>query len=740
MVINASDPSAPDPRSDATDTLEGQIERITYSDAANHFMIAKLRVGGRRGLVTVLGHITEPRSGETLRLHGLWQSHPRYGQQFRVQSFEVLLPADVEEMRRYLSSGLIRGIGPRTAERLIQHFKEETLAVIEREPHRLAEVRGIGVQLAERIGSAWQEHHAVRALINFLQENGVQASHAARIFKTYGAEALAVLRETPYRLAEDLPRIGFVIADTLARRSGAAIDDAQRAEACLRHLLELAWEDGHMYIPRQELTDHCGADFELDFRAVEEALAQLEAEHLIAVDKEAPGAPVYLAGLYHAETETALRLRTMAALPPPAADLALEQIPATVFRRLGIALTDEQLAVLEAVRHRRVVIVTGGPGTGKTTLIRAVAALFEALGLKYLLAAPTGRAARRIAEVTDRPAATLHKLLGYNLTEGRFEHDRDNPLDIDAVIVDEASMVDTLLMGHFIQALPITTRLILVGDVFQLPSVGPGTVLADLIAAETFTSFELKEVFRQATQSPIIANAHKIRGGELPETTPVAIGAALTEFTFIEESDQAAIGPAIVKLCAEILPARGIVDSRMEVQVLTPMHKGPAGTLHLNRLLQSALNPGTEGLSGPGGSFRCGDKVMHLRNNYRKDVFNGEIGTICAIDAEQGLLRVAYDGREVNYETSELDELTLAYAISVHKSQGSEYPVIVMPLVTQHYMMLQRNLLYTALTRARRMVILIGSPKALRVAVQTDTPRRRRSLLAHRLNPDIVAS
>jgi exodeoxyribonuclease V alpha subunit len=400
---------------------------------------------------------------------------------------------------------------------------------------------------------------------------------------------------------------------------------------------------------------------------------------------------------------------------------------------LAIELTGTQLAVLQSTLDQRLVIITGGPGTGKTTIIRAIAAMFEAVAVDYLLAAPTGRAARRISEITHRPAATLHKLLGFNLSEGHFEHDQDNPLDTQALVVDEASMVDILLMGHMMRALPHGARLILVGDVSQLPSVGPGTVLADLIQSQVVQAFELKEIFRQASRSPIIANAHRIQQGELPHMARLESGAPLTEFTFIEESDPQKIALTILTLCRDRITAQLGLDGVKQVQVLTPMHKGPLGTMALNNMLQAALNPNTEKQS----ALYLGDKVMHLRNNYQKEVFNGEIGTVCRREKDKGRLWVDYDGRRVCYDDAELDELTLAYAISVHKSQGSEYPVIILPMVTQHYIMLQRNLLYTALTRARQMVILVGSAKAVRVAVRADTPNRRRSLLGWRLNPDL---
>ncbi|RJQ66398.1 MAG: ATP-dependent RecD-like DNA helicase [Desulfobacteraceae bacterium] len=714
-------------------TLEGQIERINFRNKDTHFMIAKFRPSDRAGLITVLGHIPEPKPGETLRLNGTWQNHPRFGQQFAVSHFEILLPAGVEEIRRYLSSGLIKGIGPKMAERVLQHFKEETLKVIEQEPERMTQVRGIGPKTARTISAAWQAHHQVRALMAFLQAKGIKPAYAARIYKQYGADALEIVRHDPYRLAADIPRIGFYIADALVRQSDLPVDECERAQACLRHLLEEACDDGHVCVSREDLLERCCSAFQLDYHAVREALDHLAAQGCITLCSRAPDSPVYLAPLYAAENEISRRIRAMLEIPVPPAPMDAGEIMAAVVRRMAIALSEAQLAILESVFHHRCVVITGGPGTGKTTLIRAIAAVFEAAGRNYLLAAPTGRAARRMAEVTGRPAATLHKMLGYNLSEGHFERDQDDPLDTQALIVDEASMVDAVLMGHLIKALPLQANLILVGDVFQLPSVGPGNVLADIIASEAVRTFGLEEIFRQAAQSPIIVNAHKVRQGELPDLAPMAPGDPLMPFTFIEQGSLEEIARTIIELCTHRIPEQLGLDAMRHVQVLTPMHKGTVGTLHLNPLLQAALNPGAAESSSLGGRFHWGDKVMHLRNNYQKEVFNGEIGTICDVDAGEKRLLVEYEGRTVAYDEADLDELALAYAISVHKSQGSEYPVIILPVVTQHYVMLQRNLLYTALTRARDMVILIGSAKAVRVAVQADQPRRRQSWLAWRL-------
>jgi len=713
-----------------TATLEGRIERITFHNPETHYMVARLGIEGQSQPVTIVGHLPQPKPGETLRVAGVWKDHPKYGAQFQVTGFELLLPAAVDDIRKYLSSGLIAGIGPKTAERLIRHFQGDTLTVIESQPQRLAEVRGIGPETAQKISTAWQQHHAVRELMRFLQDIQVQPSHGARIYKLYGADALEILKSDPYRLAADMPRSGFYIADAIVQQSDLPFDERDRATACLRFLLEESFQEGHMYLPRDELLERAGTTFNLDFHGLETALDLLQDEELLVAVNDAPQKPVYLKPLYLAEKEIARRVQARLSLSDAIPEMDEQRIMATVVKRLAIQLSEAQVAVLKSVLSQRMVIVTGGPGTGKTTLIRAIAAVFDAVGKRFLMAAPTGRAARRMAEVTGRKAATLHKLLGFNFSENQFERDQDDPLDTEALIVDEASMVDALLMGSLIKALPLQASLILVGDVFQLPSVGPGTVLADMIRTGMIQTFELNEVFRQEAQSPIIAGAHAVRRGVLPEMSPVTREGPLTPFTFIECPDPRQTARIIVSLCKDQVPRQMNIDAIRDLQVVTPMHKGPVGTLQLNQMLQTALNARAMDDKGFNGRFHINDKVMHLRNNYQKEVFNGEIGTVCAMDRASGKLCAEFDGRQVDYDESDIDELSLAYAISVHKSQGSEYPVVILPLVTQHYIMLQRNLLYTALTRARQMVIMVGNPKAVRIAVEADQPRQRRSLLA----------
>jgi exodeoxyribonuclease V alpha subunit len=728
-------------------TLAGRIARITYYNRENHFTIARLCTDENHRTITIKGTMPAPTVGASVAVKGRWETHARYGQQLTFTVYRLRLPATVDGIRSYLESGFIKGVGPRLIDRIIGHFKADTLAVIEADPDRLTEVDGIGKKTARRITEAWRSHHAAGQLVRFLEETGVDTAYAGRLLREYGNDVIDILCNEPYRVAEDIPRIGFRIADAIVRHADTPVDEMDRAKACMFHLFEQAVDQGHAYIAQDQLFDQCREAFDVQPETGTDALNHLVQTGELVVADEADGSnsPLVFPRLLHqAETVIARRIAAMQAIPladtPPDSRL----ITGEVLNRLSITLSTQQEEILSQMLSHKVSVITGGPGTGKTTLIRSITAVMEKLGHRVMLAAPTGRAARRLSEVTGRPAATLHKALGYNLADGHFERTEDDQLAADVVVVDEASMVDTLLMAHLIRAVPVTATLILVGDVFQLPSVGPGNVLSDLIRSQKIITFELSEIFRQDEQSAIVVNAHRVRHGQPPIIAPPDDPDALSEFYFMEQADPERVVDTVVNLCRREIPRHFRKDSHVkmdpvrDIQVLTPMHRGLVGTLNLNRVLQEALNPAGEQVEVIGRRFKVGDKVMHLRNNYRKAVFNGDIGMLDSIDLEAERAEVDYDGRKVSYDFVELDELSLAYAISVHKSQGSEYPAVVIPLLTQHYIMLQRNLLYTALSRGKQLVVMVGTAKALKVALNNDRPRQRRSMLARRLNPELI--
>jgi exodeoxyribonuclease V alpha subunit len=723
---------------DAPLTFRGRIERITFHNPDTHFTIARLRTEPDGHRVTVLGTLLLSGPGESLEVTGRWERHPRFGTQLRVSWYQPLLPDTVDGLRRYLVSGFIQGLGPKLVDRLVRHFGTDLPAVIEDDPRRLTAVRGIGPQTAARIGEGWRAHHAARHLLTFLQENGINPAYGARILKALGEDAAALLEEDPYCAVDLLPGIGFVVADTLARRQGLPADDPRRIRACIGHLLDRAAAEGHVYLPESRLTARCQDRFEIEAEQLTVVVDAMQTDREIRVE-EGPGGTfrdaerrLYRHDLYEAEYGLAERLKAMLALPLPTYEATSAAIADTVTRRLAIRPSPAQQAVLEGVLTHRVAVITGGPGTGKTTLIRALTPIFQSLGRSVCLAAPTGRAARRLAEVTGQPAATLHKLLGFNPASGGFAKDQDDPIDADVFIIDEASMVDTLLMASFLKAVPLTAALVLVGDVSQLPPVGPGNVLQDIISSRRTGVYHLQEIFRQAEKSPIVVNAHRVREGRRPDLAAGRESDILAPFHFVEAAGPSTAVRAILDMCTHWIPEQYGLDPVDDIQVLTPVHKGEAGTINLNALLQKHLNPVPEKTSG---RFLVGDKVMHLRNNYTKDVFNGDIGRVTSVSTERECVVVDFEGREVNYDFSELDELTLAYAISVHKSQGSEYPAVVLPLLTQHYVMLQRNLLYTAITRGRQLVVIAGSRRALDIALVNDRPRQRLSGLRERLLP-----
>ncbi len=721
-------------------TLEGELDHITYYNEDNHYTIARLKTKGVQTYITIVGYLAGVAVGQKLEIAGAWDIHPKYGQQFKVTSYSVVLPATIDGISGYLRSGIIKGIGKKIADRLVCHFGDQTLMVIEKHSEKLSEVEGIGSAKAQLISQGWQEQHAVRRLMQFLQENSIKLAHSGKILKAYGENAVNILRTDPFRIANDLPGIGFQIADAIALKQGLPEDDPKRIQACIINLTEQNTSEGHTFIYKKRMLERCFDIFRIEPEKTLKELTVLAEDRQVVIEpafEDTDDRIIYPIRLHRAETAIADKLKAMRSVPVVATYPDSEDITSEVLKKLAIQLSAEQLNVLEKILTHRAAVITGGPGTGKTTLIRSVNAIFELMGKTVILAAPTGRAARRLTEIAHRPAATLHKLLGFNLEEGVFERTRDNPLDADAIIVDEASMVDVVLMEHLLQAVRMTSVLILVGDIFQLPSVGPGNVLADIIRSQFVRTFELTRIFRQAQESMTVMNAHKVRQGQWPDAAPPAsedsAETRLSDFYFIEKHTPAQVVETIVTLCCKKIPNAFHLDRTRDIQVITPMHKGEVGTLNLNRVLQKALNPHLNGNPKARMPFKHGDKVMHLKNNYHKDIFNGDIGVVVDNDTTDKGLSVDFDGRLIIYEPEELEDLTLAYAITVHKSQGSEYPAVIMPLMTQHFPLLQRNLLYTAMTRGRQLVVLIGAKRALGIALNNDKPQKRFSSLAYRL-------
>ncbi|MDZ7831212.1 MAG: ATP-dependent RecD-like DNA helicase [Desulfobacterales bacterium] len=719
--------------------LDGRIHHITYHNAENRFTVARLILDQSRTPVTVVGPMPSPVAGENVRLTGHWTTHPRYGEQFRIETIESRLPATIEGIKDYLTAGVIKGIGRATAESIVKTFGTDTFNIIETAPEKLTAVEGIGAAKANAIYEQWQAMQAFRQIMAYLEQNGVSGVYAEKIFNLYGPAAIDIIRESPYRLCEDIRGIGFAIADRIAISEGIAPETPERATACVRHLLQEAAGKGHVFLLEDDLLDHAQRLFEIereDIRAAIHALTDADEVVVDALPEAEASRRIYPKGLFEAEAAIAARVSALLALPVAPLPMTADQLLERILSSLLVELTPEQRNALETILTHRVVIITGGPGTGKTTLIRAISAVFRQLGKRICLAAPTGRAARRLSEMSHIPAHTIHKLLEYNLADNFFGRDQDKPIDADAIIIDEASMVDAPLMHHLLNAVSLSSRLIIVGDAFQLPPVGPGNILADLINSGILPVCQLTEIFRQAAESRITLNAHRVRNGEFPEFPENdPFDAAATEngdFFFLAEQDPEAIANTICRLCTEVLPKSFGIDPLKSIQVLSPMHKGVAGTINLNQKLQAALNTGNPPIPGTG--FRTGDKVMNLRNNYQKEVYNGDIGTIIGASPANSELTIDFYGRQVEYAMDETGDLTLGYAISVHKSQGSEYPVVILPLITRHYIMLQRNLLYTAITRAQSLVFLLGSQKALSIALGNNKPEMRLSGLRERLS------
>lgn len=723
--------------------LQGLVERITFTCEETGYSVIKLRAPGYRDLVTAVGNFVSLCPGETLLMEGTWGAHARFGRQFRVDRYETTAPSTAEGIRKYLGSGLIRGIGPKMAERIVKRFAEKTLDIIESQIERLLEIDGIGKYRVGQIQKAWEEQKEIRTLMIFLRSNGVSAALASRIFKNYGQQSVAIVRENPYRLAMDITGVGFLTADRLAGNLGFAADSPLRAEAGILFVLHESAEEGHVCMPRFLLMELCRNRLQIETHIMEEALSRLKADARIKEEKLAPVASeqfgderaIYLSPMHASEVGAAARFAAIHRYRRLQPRIDSQEALNWVRGRLNFSLAPLQEEAVKLVLREKVIVITGGPGTGKTTLVRAILAIYERMGARVSLAAPTGRAAKRLSETTGHPAATIHRLLEFSPRMGGFQRNEQKPLPADLVIVDEISMMDIVIANHLLKAVPSQAVLVLVGDADQLPSVGPGKVLGDIIESGRFPVIRLTEIFRQASQSRIITNAHLIRQGAFPDLQ--AGNGQKQDFYFINREDPQEAVNTIVQLCTERIPRRFGLDPIEDVQVLSPMHRGEVGSQNLNFVLQNALNPRGITLESAGRTFRVNDKVMQIKNNYDKDVFNGDIGRIRRIDHEDGQIRVEFDGRSVKYDFSELEELVHAYAISIHKSQGSEYPAVVFPLLTQHFMMLQRNLLYTAVTRARKLVVIVGSKKALAIAVKNNRIQSRFTLLRERLSPQV---
>ncbi|MFB6808345.1 ATP-dependent RecD-like DNA helicase [Streptomyces sp. NPDC056387] len=727
--------------------VEGVLERITYANEESGYTVARVDTGrGSGDLLTVVGSLLGAQPGESLRMEGRWGSHPQYGKQFTVENYRTVLPATIQGIRRYLGSGLIKGIGPKIADRIVEHFGTDTLDVIEAEPKRLIEVPGLGPKRTRLIGAAWEEQKAIKEVMVFLQGVGVSTSIAVRIYKKYADASISVVRNQPYRLAADVWGIGFLTADRIAQAVGIPHDSPERVRAGLQYALSQSTDQGHCFLPEERLIADGVKLLQVDTGLVIECLAELAADPEGVVRESVPdpqGGPpltaVYLVPFHRAELSLVGQVRRLLNAEedrmPGFRDVDWDKALGWLAGRTGAKLAPEQRDAVRLALTRRVAVLTGGPGCGKSFTVRSIVELARAKKAKVVLAAPTGRAAKRLAELTGAEASTVHRLLELK-PGGDAAYDRERPLDADLVVVDEASMLDLLLANKLVKAVAPGAHLLLVGDVDQLPSVGAGEVLRDLLAeGGPVPAVRLTRIFRQAQQSGVVTNAHRINTG-LPPLTD-----GLPDFFLFPEEDTEEAGRLAVDVAARRIPARFGLDPRRDVQVLAPMHRGPAGAGNLNGLLQQAITPARPGLAEKrfgGRVFRVGDKVTQIRNNYEKGangVFNGTVGVVTALDAEEQRLTVrTEEDEEVAYEFAELDELAHAYAVTIHRSQGSEYPAVVIPVTTGAWMMLQRNLLYTAVTRAKKLVVLVGSRKALAQAVRTVSAGRRHTAVAARLS------
>ena len=715
------------PNPSGREVLAGLVERVTYQNAENGFCVIRVKARSHRDLVTVVGHAATISAGEWITASGDWTNDRTHGQQFRAQFLKTSEPTSVEGIEKYLASGMIRGIGPAYAKKLLRAFGEKVFDVIETKADRLREVDGIGPVRAGRIVAAWAEQKMVREIMVFLHSHGVGTARAVRIFKTYGADAIQVMSENPYRLARDIHGIGFKTADAIAMKLGIEKTAVIRLRAGVSYALTEAMNEGHCGLPTDELIPLAEKLLEVPPKLIRTALDLELQEGTVVADRVGETPCVFLAGLHRAERTIAERLLRLANGTLPWAWIDPDKALPWAEKRVGLALAESQVAAIRLALMSKVVVMTGGPGVGKTTIVNAILRILSAKEVQLLLCAPTGRAAKRMSEATGLEAKTIHRLLEVDPKGGGFKRGDDKPLNCDLLVVDETSMVDVMLMQALMRAVPDTAALLLVGDIDQLPSVGPGQVLADVIASGAVPVVRLTEVFRQAAQSRIITNAHRINQGLIPDLTPPG---AESDFYFVQADDPESAVGRIVELVKTRIPRRFGLDPIRDIQVLCPMNRGGVGARSLNIELQSALNPaGDRKVERFGWTFAPGDKVMQIENDYDKEVYNGDIGFVSGVDPEEGELTASFDGRSLTYGFGELDTLVPAYAATIHKSQGSEYPAVVIPLMTQHYAMLQRNLLYTGVTRGKRLVVLVGQKKAVAIAVRNVSGRRRWSKL-----------
>jgi exodeoxyribonuclease V alpha subunit len=732
--------------------LSGVVERITFSNEQSGFAVVKIKSKGFPDLVTLVGTLATVRVGSTIRVSGEWRMDTKFGRQFAAASFEETVPATLAGLEKYLGSGLIKGIGPKFAKLIVRTFRNDTLQVLDERPEDLHRVPGIGDKRVSMIRKAWLEQQEIKNLMLFLQDHDVSTHYAGKIYKTYGNAAIQTVRENPYRLADDIWGIGFRTADAIAKKLGVDPLSYARCRSGILYVINELSGQGHCYVTRPQLEKACEKLLELPADVIGRSLSQMAIDRDIVVEhpdqpaglrltetaSEAiadPNALLWLPVFWYAETGVATRLLTLMGTQSPYRDMDPEPVLAQAERESGLTYDPVQREAVRMAVSAKCTVLTGGPGTGKTTTTLAILRAFEAFGANVLLAAPTGRAAKRLAETTGREARTIHRLLEYKPPEGAARN-AENPLVCDVLVVDETSMVDILLLYDLLKAVPETAVLLLVGDVDQLPSVGPGNILLDVMASERAAVVRLTRIFRQAEGSAIIRNAHRINRGEMPDLKTVRDA----DFFFIEREDPHEAALTIQDLCARRLPARYGFNPMTDIQVLCPMQRGETGAAAMNGLLQQALNPSPETVKYAGNVYRLGDKVMQIRNNYDKNVFNGDMGTLAGIDREDGTVTIRFDGLPVPYEMSELDEIMPAYAVTVHKAQGSEYPVVVAPIGTQHYMMLQRNLLYTCVTRAKRLLVLVGSRRALGMAVANNRIRKRNTRLADRIRNGVPAA